>query len=335
MEWVELVTARVVTEGGHEGFGYTYTIGRGGGAVKALLDQEMVPLVIGEDALAVERIWEKLWWGIHWVGRGGIAQLAISAVDIALWDLKARAMGVPLAVALGGCQEEVPAYHTDCGWLNHTVEELERETAQAVEQGFRAVKIKVGRPELEEDVARLRAVRRVVGDGTTILVDANHRFTVAEAIRRGKRFEELGIAWFEEPIRADNVSGHAELRQAISIPIATGESLYTRFDFKNYIQQGAVDIVQADVGRVGGFTEWKRIADMALAWDLPVAPHYLMELHIHAAAAVPNGMYVEYIPTLNSVLAEPLQVKDGKVRVPQRPGHGILFDMDRLQRYAV
>lgn len=334
-EKMEVVVAILRADDGSEGMGLTYTIGRGGRAIKTLLDSEMVPLVLGEDPFNIERIWEKIWWQLHWVGRQGIASLAMAAVDIALWDLKARALELPLYRLLGGFRDKIPAYNTDGGWLNHSKEELVREAVELVEQGFGGIKIKVGKESRAEDVDRIRAVRQAIGDSVKLMVDANMRWTAAEAIARGKLFEEFNLFWFEEPIEADDVAGHALLRQAVRVPIAVGESLYNRFAFKEYVAQNAASILQPDVARVGGVTEWMRIAQMAHAFNLSVAPHFLMELHVHLAAAVPNALFVEHIPFLDRFLRHPLRVVDGFFEVPQRPGHGIEFDDDKSQAYLV
>ncbi|HET7558859.1 MAG TPA: mandelate racemase/muconate lactonizing enzyme family protein [Limnochordia bacterium] len=334
-EQMELITVALTTESGARGLGFTYTIGRGGLAVKSLLDTAIVPLLLGEDALSSERIWEKLWWELHWVGRSGIFSLAQSAVDIALWDLKARALNVPLARLLGGYRERVPAYNTDGGWLNHTVEQLVAESVELVARGFSALKIKVGKDRLGEDVERLEAVRKAIGPGVGLMVDANMRFTAAEAIRRGRAYEPFDLGWFEEPLEADDVGGHVELQRHLSVPIAVGESLYNRYAFSEYVRCGGARILQPDACRLGGVTEWLRTAALAHAHNMHVAPHFVMELHVHLAAAVPNARWVEYIPFLDRVVQEPLRLKDGHLEVPDRPGHGIHFDWPRLESLRV
>lgn len=334
MEAVEVVTVSISTDEGVTGSGFTYTIGRGGEAIARLLETELAPRLIGHDPLRFEEINHCLWWDLHWIGRAGVSQLALSAVDIALWDLAGHHFGEPVWRLLGGMRREVELYHTDCGWLQHSRDQLVRETAQAVEEGFRAVKIKVGRPDMTEDIARVRAVRETVGDDVKIMVDANHAFTPAEAIRRGKRLEELDVFWFEEPIRADNVEGHAQLKESISVPIALGESLYSLYEFKSYLAAEAVDIIQADVCRCGGFTAWRKIAAMAEAWDVSVAPHYVMELHAHAVAGVPNGMYVEYIPAFTQVVETPLEISGNTAKAPTAPGTSVSFDREKVQELA-
>ena len=194
---MEVITATVHTDEGSTGMGIGYTIGRGGKALKVFLDEEFVPLALGEDPNNIDRIWEKMWWGPHWVGRGGIASLAMCPIDIALWDLKAKRAGLPLYKLLGGFRDSMPVYDTDSGWLNHSQDEIIRESAERVEQGYTGVKIKVGKDNRSEDVARLRAVRKTVGPDIKIMTDANLRWTAAEAIARARLFEEFDLFWLE------------------------------------------------------------------------------------------------------------------------------------------
>ena len=323
---MEVITATVHTDQGTEGVGFAYTIGRGGRSVKVFLDDEFVPLVLGEDPGDIERLWEKMWWGPHWVGRGGVASVAMCAIDIALWDLKAKHADLPLYKLLGGCRDRMPVYDTDGGWLNHTEQELVTQAAEQVEQGYTGIKIKVGKPNRSEDVARIRAVREAIGPYVKLMVDANLHWTAAEAIARARLFEEFDLFWLEEPIEADDVLGHEKLRRATSIPIALGESLYNRHVFKEYLARDAVSILQPDVGRVGGITEWLRIAHMAHSFNVNVSPHFLMELHIQVTCGVPNALWVEHIPFLSRFVVEPLRIENGYAYPPATPGHGVALD---------
>ncbi len=332
---MEVITANVITGDGSSGLGLSYTIGRGGKATKAFLDTEVVPLLLGEDPLETERLWEKVWWGLHWVGRHGVFSLAQSAADIALWDWKAKRAGLPLYQLLGAARRRVPIYSTDGGWLNHSQEQIVRESAEFVEQGFRGIKIKVGKDSRAEDVARLRAVRREIGDDVKLMVDANMRWTAAEAIARSRLFEEFDLFWFEEPIENDDITGHAQLRRSTRIPIAIGESLFNRYAFKEYLVHDAANILQPDVGRVGGVTEWLRIANLAHSFGVEVAPHFLMELHVQLSCAVPNALFVEYIPFLSPFLLEPLRIEDGYAYPPETAGHGIRFAEEKTRPHLV
>ena len=333
-EAMEVIGVTVTADDGTTGFGFSYTIGRGGTAVKTLLDDSLVPFYLGADENAPVQLWEDAWWGLHWVGRQGIFSLAVAALDIAVYDLRARRAGLPLFAFLGGARDRIPAYNTDGGWLNHDVDALVDEARMLVEeQGFRAFKMKVGKASRAEDEQRIAAVRKAIGDDVRLMVDANMKWTAAEAIARAERFEAYDVFWFEEPIEADDVAGHRRLANATSIPVAVGESLYNRHAFASYLDQGAAAILQPDAGRCGGVTEWMRIAQMAHAANLNVSPHFLMELHVHLACAVPNALFVEHIPFLDRFVEEPLVPRDGFFEPPDRPGHGIAFVEEKVEPY--
>jgi L-alanine-DL-glutamate epimerase-like enolase superfamily enzyme len=282
-----------------------------------------------------ERVWYQMWRRMDWVGRGGITVLAVAATDIAIWDLKSKLTGLPLYKLVGGFREKVPVYNTDGGWLNHSLELLEDETRKIIAAGFRGTKIKVGKEDPMEDVERISAVRKVLGPGRTLMVDANERFTHAEAIKRARMWEEFNLFWFEEPLPAEDILGHAKLKAHTSIPIALGESLFNRQQFKDYIASDGVSIVQADACRCGGITEWLKIAHLADCHGMQISPHFVMELHLPLVAGVSNGLFVEYIPSLDAVLREPLELEDGYFRPSQSPGLGINWDMDKLEQYKL
>lgn len=332
---IQLIMVRVRADSGAEGLGFSYTIGVGGGAAAAFTRDELAPRLLGQEALQTAALWERLWWGTNSVTRGGLGAVGRAACDIALWDLKARVAGLPLARLLGGARDRLPVYTTDVGWLNFPLEQVVDEAVAAVARGFRGVKIKVGKPSAAEDARRVAAVRQAIGPEVALMVDANQAWTAAEAISRGRRLEEFNLGWLEEPLPAEDVGGHALVRQALRLPVALGETLYSSAAFREYAERGAVGIMQPDVGRVGGVTEWMRVAGLAAAYNLHLAPHYLMELHLQLAAAVPNALWVEYIPSLDAVLAEPLRLVDGHFQVPDRPGHGVLFDWEKLARFQL
>jgi len=334
IECLEVVAATIHTDVGTEGFGFTYTIGRGGKATKVLLDTEVVPLILGEDPSHIQRLWEKMWWGLHWVGRHGLTLLCSSAIDIALWDLKARLAGQPLYRLLGAARNRIPIYNTDCGWLNHSQEEIVREASNCVDQGFPGIKIKVGKEKRSEDVSRVAAVRKAIGNDVKLMVDANLHWTAAEAIARCKLFEDFDLFWLEEPLDADDVYGHEQLRERTSIPIAIGENLFNRHVFKEYLVRGAASILQPDVGRLG-ITEWLRIANLAHSFNVSVSPHFMMELHIHLVCATPNALFLEHIPFLDRFVENPLRIEGGNAYPPEQPGHGVVFDESKVSSHCV
>jgi L-alanine-DL-glutamate epimerase-like enolase superfamily enzyme len=331
----ETPIVRIECDDGSAGVGYTYTIGTGGSSVVALLRDHLAPRLVGRDPECVEAIWKDLFFHTHATAVGAITSLALAAIDVALWDLRCRRHGLPLWKAAGGAQARVPVYTTEGGWLHLTERELVLQTVAAKADGFRGAKIKVGRPHVSEDVARLAAVREAVGDAFELMVDANQCFTVAEAIRRARAFEPFGLAWLEEPLPAEDLGGHAELAAQTSIPIAVGESLYHPSHFREYLERNACSIVQADVARVGGITPWLKTAHLAEAFNAPICPHFLMELHVSLTAAVPNAAWVEYIPQLDELTSSRLELDTGFARAPSAPGLGIEWDWAAIERRAL
>ncbi|MCC7321460.1 MAG: mandelate racemase/muconate lactonizing enzyme family protein [Rubellimicrobium sp.] len=330
----ETPIVRIFDADGAVGTGYSYTIGTGGPAVMSLLARTLAPALIGREALGIERIWRDLLFLTHATSVGAITSIALAAIDTALWDLKARRLGLPLHVLAGGAQRAIPLYTTEGGWLHLEAGALVDDALAARAAGFRGCKLKVGRP-LHEDVARIAAVREAVGPGWEIFTDANQAFHVDEAIRRARAYEALDIGWLEEPLPADDLSGHQRLVAHTSTPVAVGESLYSHLHFREYLERHACSVVQVDVGRVGGITPWLKVAHMAECFNIAVAPHFLMELHVNLCAAVPNARWVEYIPQLDTITTEGMRIEDGQALPSDRPGLGIEWDFDAISRLAV
>ncbi|MBC7709576.1 MAG: mandelate racemase/muconate lactonizing enzyme family protein [Rhizobacter sp.] len=326
---------RISCDDGLQGTGYSYTIGTGGSSVMALLEHHLAPKLIGRDPDDIEAIWKDLFFYTHATAVGAITALALAAIDTALWDVRCKRTQLPLHKAAGGAQERVAMYSTEGGWLHLSPEQLVRQSLEAKAQGFKGVKIKVGRPHVSEDMARLSAVRAAVGDAFEIMIDANQCFTVGEAIRRARHYERLDIAWFEEPLPAEDLAGHQRLAQSTSLPIAVGESIYSLQHFREYLQRGACSIVQADVARIGGITPWLKVAHLAESFNVPICPHFLMELHLGLCAAVPNAPWVEYIPQLDSITTSGM-ASDGGFAIPSdAPGLGIAWDWAAIESLAL
>ena len=330
----ELVTARVRDSDGREGVGYTYTTGTGGSGIHALI-ADLMPVLIGSDPLRTEELWERMWWRIHFAGRGGAVAFAMAALDIALWDLKARHFGEPLWRLLGGHTREVDAYAGGID-LQFTLDELRDQTRSFLDRGFRAIKMKVGRDRLSEDVERVAAIREVLGDDFPLLVDANMRWRVDEAIRASRALAPFGLFWLEEPITPDDVEGHVRVSREGLLPIAAGENLHTVYEFQALISAGGVSFPEPDVATVGGVTPWMKVAALAGAHNLPVTSHGVHDIHVHLLAAVPNASYLEVHGFgLEQFMAHPLELRDGKAVAPDRPGHGVELDWEALERYRV
>jgi L-alanine-DL-glutamate epimerase-like enolase superfamily enzyme len=320
---------------GATGTGYSYTIGTGGSSVMRLLADHLAPRLIGRDADCIEAIWHDLEFATHATTIGAITSIALAAIDTALWDLRARKQGLPLWKLAGGSRDRCPLYTTEGGWLHIETRALVDDAVQAKAKGFRGSKVKIGRPHGSEDFERLAAVRAAVGDGYEIMTDANQGFRLDEAIRRAERLRELDLAWIEEPLPADDIDGHVRLSSSTATPVAIGESLYSIRHFREYMQKGACSIVQVDVGRIGGITPWLKVAHAAEAFDIPVCPHFLMELHVSLVCAVQNGKYVEYIPQLDELTGSRMRIEAGCALAPSEPGIGIDWDWDAVAAKSV
>lgn len=321
----DVISVMVSVRNGLTGWGLTYELRSGGEAVLAALRHDLVPLVIGADCFATERLWHKLYWATYNSGRRGLFIHAISALDIACWDIKAKAAGVTLARLLGADRRSVPIYESDRGWLNLSPSELARQNAAAVEGGMRAVKVFVGLPDPRDDERRLAAVRKAIGDGPALMVDAGQKWDFRTAVERVRRLEEHDIYWVEEPLPCDDVTGHARLSPMIGTRIATGQTMTTRHEIHPLLEARAVDVVQTDVGRVGGVTEWWRIAHLAEAAGATLAPHFLAELHVSLVAASPVGAWVENTPWLSALLVDAPRIENGELVIPDGPGHGLML----------
>lgn len=332
MAGFEVVTTRITDSDGAEGVGYTFTCGVNGGAIADILSREMTPLVLGRDASLIEAIWKNLWWTFHYGGRGGPTVLALSALDMALWDLKAKRANLPLWRLLGGYDPNVPCYAGGID-IDLTAEELVAQTHENIANGHRAIKMKVGRNRLSEDVTKMAAMRESFGPDMVLMADANMKYTVAEAIRAARAFHEYDLTWFEEPIPPDDPAGHARVQTEGGIPIATGENLRSLWDFKTVVETGGVSFPEPDVTNCGGITPFMKIARLAEAYHLPVTSHGAHDITVQLLAACPNRSYLEaHGFGLDAYVKNPLKIKDGHALAPERPGHGVDFDWDRLER---
>jgi L-alanine-DL-glutamate epimerase-like enolase superfamily enzyme len=332
MRAFELNTVRVRDADGAEGVGYTFTVGRNGAAVDAVLSREIAEIVPGEDADATERLWHRLWWELHYGGRGGPTVLALSAFDTALWDLKARRAGLPLWRLLGGFDPRVPCYAGGID-LKLPLDALLKQTDDNLAKGFRAIKMKVGRASLAEDVQRVAAMRAHLGAEFPLMVDANMKWTADQAIRAARAFEPYDLTWLEEPISPDDVAGHARVVREGGLPVAAGENLRTLWEFRHLIASGGVTYPEPDVTNCGGVTAFMKIAHLAEAWNLPVTSHGAHDVTVHLLAACPNRAFLEaHGFGLDRYIAEPLVIEEGMAIAPERPGHGIAFDWAGLDR---
>ncbi len=329
----ELVTVRLRARDGAEGLGYTYTPGAGGAAIRSLIARDLAPALVGEDEERIEQLWERMWWRLHYVGRGGAAAFAIAAVDIALWDLRARRRNLPWWRLLGGHDPRVRAYAGGID-LQFPLDRLLRQTEENLGKGFRAIKMKVGRPSLREDVDRVRAVRQLLGPDTPLMVDANMGWTADEAIRASRALIPHDVFWLEEPTIPDDLAGHVRIAREGALPIAAGENFRTLYEFTRLIEAGGVSFPEPDVSNCGGVTVWLKVAHVAEAHNLPVTSHGVHDLHVHLLAAVPNASYLEVHGFgLERFLAHPLELREGLAVAPDRPGHGVELDWKALEGF--
>jgi L-alanine-DL-glutamate epimerase-like enolase superfamily enzyme len=331
----DLITARIVTDDGLEGVGYTFTPGTGGSAIHALIEHDLHDCLIGQDPRRIEHLWNRMWWHVHFAGRGGAVVFAISAIDIALWDLAAKAADEPWWRFLGGDDNRVHAYAGGVD-LHFTLDALVKQTEGFLDQGFRAIKMKVGRDHLSEDLERVAHIRNLLGPDLPLMVDANMGWRVDEAIRGARAFAEHNVYWLEEPTIPDDYAGHAQIAREGGVPIATGENLRTLHEFEHMIRYGEIAFPEPDVAICGGVTTWLKIARLAEANNLPVTSHGVHDLHVHLLSAVPNASFLEvHMFGLERFIQHPIVIEEGYAVAPDRPGHGVELDWDALSEHKV
>jgi L-alanine-DL-glutamate epimerase-like enolase superfamily enzyme len=335
MSGFDMVVARIRDADGVEGVGYTVMHEGQGPAVAAVADGPLRAVLAGEDADLIEGLWRRMYRTCHYCGRGGPVAFALAALDVALWDLKGRRLGAPLWRLLGGFDPKVRVYAGNID-LNFPLEKLLDGGMASVEAGFRAVKMRLGRPTLAEDVRRAAAMRDHLPDDVEMMADANEAWRVDQAVRAMRALAPLDLVWLEEPIAPDDLAGYAHLRSLGLIPLAAGENLHTVPEFAALIGAGGVDFPEPDLTTCGGITPFMKVARLAEANGLPVISHGAHDVHVHLLAACPNAAYLEWHAFgLDRVMAEPLTVSEGVCRAPDRPGHGIDFDWERLAAHRV
>src|SRR5947208_7434810 len=323
---------RIHTEDGLCGEGFTlgYDSSK---AMVSMVDSIFRPMLLGANALESEHLWAEMYRQSIQAGRRGAALRAISAIDIALWDLRGKAARLPVMHLLGVHSTRLRCYATGGYYRDgQTLDALVREYAGYTEQGFTAAKLKVGKLSAREDAARLGAIRKALGDEVDILLDANGGWSDSNtAISALRRLEEYRPFWIEEPVRADNIAAMARIAEALDTPVATGELEATRWAFADLLERKAADILQADATVCGGVGEWLKIAHMAAAFDIPMAPHYNWAIHTQLVAAIPNGLFIEYfvrgsgVKVFDEVLANPIYPLDGYISPRTEPGFGIVL----------
>jgi L-talarate/galactarate dehydratase len=322
MTEIAMLFAEIETDDGHQGLGFSYSK-RAGGPGQFAHAKEIAPTLLGEDPSDIGKLWDKLCWAGASVGRSGMATQAIGAFDVALWDLKAKRANLSLAKLLGSYRDSVKCYNTSGGFLHTPIDQLMVNAAASIERGIGGIKLKVGQPDSKLDIARVTAVRKHLGDAVPVMVDANQQWDRPTAQRMCRILEPFNLVWIEEPLDAYDHEGHAALALQFDTPIATGEMLTSASEHGDLIRHRAADYLMPDAPRVGGITPFLKIAAQAEHAGLMLAPHFAMELHVHLAAAYPSEPWVEHFEWLEPLFNERIEIANGRMIVPTRPGLGL------------
>jgi L-alanine-DL-glutamate epimerase-like enolase superfamily enzyme len=325
----------VDTDEGITGESYLWAIGGHRVPVLEAMVHALSGTVVGKDPRDIEARYVEMWREINFLGHKGVTIFGIAAIDTACWDILGKSLNQSVGRLLGRCRDRVRAYASGGLWASMTIPELQAQAKGFVEQGFTAVKMRIGLPDIGVDVERVAAVREAIGDKIDLMADANQGLTVNHAIRLGRRIEQFNLVWFEEPVQAYDLAGSARVADALDTPIASGETEYARYGFQDMLERGSADILMPDLERVGGVSEWMKVAAMAAALDIPVSPHIFTEHSLQLCAAAANVNYAEHMPWFQDLFIEQMEMDGGDILIPDRPGMGFSFNPDSIAKYAV
>jgi len=335
MQSIGCVLVSIHSDEGLVGEGYCFALN----AVRLKAFDEIiksyVPLIEGQDADYIEAIWENIYQSLNAMGQKGMTIGALAAVDTALWDLQGKVLNKPLHRIFGACRDRIKTYASSGLWLSQSIDELCAEAEDFMKQGFRSMKIRLGKPTWQEDIERVKAVRETIGDDIELLSDANQSLNLKQAIRLGRELEAFDVDWFEEPVDTKNLTGHAEIRQQLDINIASGETEYTRFGMKDMLDNQTCDILMPDLQRMGGLTEMRKVAVLASCYHIPISSHIFTEQSLCIAGSSPNCISVEHMSWFESLFNESMELVEGDLIIPERLGIGFTFNQDTIAKYSL
>lgn len=335
MKSVGCVLLELETDQGLVGESYVFTLN--GVRLKAL-DEMLIGFshqVEGKDPYFVADIWQNMWNEMNPIGHKGFTIAALTAVDTACWDIIGKAAGLPLHKLFGACRDQIKTYASGGLWLSQSIDECVEEATDFIESGFRSMKIRLGKPTIAEDVERVRVLRDAIGVDIELLADANQALTPKQAIRLGRELEAFDLGWFEEPVVYHNLNGCAEVRASLDIPIAAGETEYTRYGMREILEANAVDVLMPDLQRIGGLSELRRVAALAASYDMPISTHIFTEHSLAIAGSEANCISVEHMPWFAPLFNETMQISEGMIVIPERAGCGFTFDHSAIKGFKI
>jgi len=332
---IDTAMMRITTEDGLQGVAWSFAFGRGRVASLVRMMEDLGQIAVGQDALDTEALWARLSKAVGFIGQRGVAAAAMSAIDTSCWDIKGKAANLPVYRLLGGFRHEVEAYASQGLWLDRSRDELAAEAAGYVAEGFKAVKMRAGKADEDEDVARVRSVREAIGAECKLMIDANQAWDLKQTLRMGRKLEEFDVYWLEEPMPYNQIEDYARATEALSMPLCTGESFYLKDEILNLVDHRATDYAMPDLMRMAGVTEWMKVAHACEARHVKVTPHLFMEHSSHLAAACPNVVWQEYQPWWQAVMEQPVVLENGNIQLPDRPGFGIELSAQALAKFRI